>query len=108
MLYAQTLNLKVAEEGFALLKNEANALPLERGAKISVFSKNSVNLSYGGSGSGGFDTSKNQGLYSSLENAGFSTTPTLKAFYEGSQSGSARSAQLQRSGQRQQPAHRHS
>jgi len=42
------------------------------------------------------------------KNAGFSTNPTLKAFYEGSQSGSARSAQLQRSGQRQQPAHRHS
>ena len=89
---AQTLNLKVAEEGFVLLKNEANALPLERGAKISVFSKNSVNLSYGGSGSGGFDTSKNQDLYSSLENAGFSTNPTLKAFYEGSQSGPVRSA----------------
>ncbi len=89
---AQALNLKVAEEGFVLLKNEANALPLEKGAKISVFSKNSVNLSYGGSGSGGFDTSKNQNLYSSLEDAGFSMNPTLKAFYEGSQSGPARSA----------------
>ena len=89
---AQALNLKVAEEGFVLLKNEANALPLEKGAKISVFSKNSVNLSYGGSGSGGFDTSKNQDLYSSLENAGFSMNPTLKAFYESSQSGPARSA----------------
>lgn len=90
---AQAMNLRVAEEGFVLLKNDNSALPLEKGAKLSVFSKNSVNLSYGGSGSGGFDTSKNQNLYDSLESAGFDTNPTLKAFYENnSQSGSARSA----------------
>lgn len=89
---AQEVNLKLAEEGFVLLKNENAALPLNKGARISVFSKNSVNLSYGGSGSGGFDTSNNKNLYESLNDAGFVTNPTLKNFYESSQSGPVRTA----------------
>ena len=75
-----------------LLKNENAALPMNKGARISVFSKNSVNLSYGGSGSGGFDTSNNKNLYESLNDAGFVTNPTLKNFYESSQSGPVRTA----------------
>lgn len=89
---AQEVNLKLAEEGFVLLKNENAALPMNKGARISVFSKNSVNLSYGGSGSGGFDTSNNKDLYESLNDAGFITNPTLKNFYESSQSGPVRTA----------------
>ena len=89
---AQEINLKLAEEGFVLLKNENAALPMNKGARISVFSKNSVNLSYGGSGSGGFDTSNNKDLYESLSDAGFVTNPTLKSFYESSQSGPVRTA----------------
>jgi beta-glucosidase len=89
---AQEVNLKLAEEGFVLLKNENAALPMNKGARISVFSKNSVNLSYGGSGSGGFDTSNNKNLYESLNDAGFVTNPTLKNFYESSQSGPVRTA----------------
>lgn len=89
---AQEVNLKLAEEGFVLLKNENAALPMNKGARISVFSKNSVNLSYGGSGSGGFDTSNNKNLYESLNDAGFVTNPTLKCFYESSQSGPVRTA----------------
>lgn len=89
---AQEVNLKLAEEGFVLLKNENAALPMNKGARISVFSKNSVNLSYGGSGSGGFDTSNNKDLYESLNDAGFVTNPTLKRFYESSQSGLVRTA----------------
>lgn len=90
---AQAANLRVAEEGFVLLKNDNAALPLSKGAKISVFGKNSVNLSYGGSGSGGFDTSNNQDLYASLTAAGFVMNPTLKSFYENnSWSGPARGA----------------
>lgn len=89
---AQEVNLKLAEEGFVLLKNENAALPMNKGARISVFSKNSVNLSYGGSGSGGFDTSNNKNLYESLNEAGFVTNPTLKSFYESSQSGPVRTA----------------
>lgn len=89
---AQEVNLKLAEEGFVLLKNENAALPMNKGARISVFSKNSVNLSYGGSGSGGFDTSNNKNLYESLNDAGFVINPTLKNFYESSQSGPVRTA----------------
>ena len=89
---AQEVNLKLAEEGFVLLKNKNAALPMNKGARISVFSKNSVNLSYGGSGSGGFDTSNNKNLYESLNDAGFVTNPTLKRFYESSQSGPVRTA----------------
>lgn len=89
---AQEVNLKLAEEGFVLLKNENAALPMNKGARISVFSKNGVNLSYGGSGSGGFDTSNNKNLYESLNDAGFVTNPTLKRFYESSQSGPVRTA----------------
>ena len=89
---AQEVNLKLAEEGFVLLKNENAALPMNKGARISVFSKNSVNLSYGGSGSCGFDTSNNKDLYESLNDAGFVTNPTLKSFYESSQSGPVRTA----------------
>lgn len=47
---------------------------------------------YGGSGSGGFDTSNNKNLYESLNDAGFVTNQTLKNFYESSQSGPVRTA----------------
>ena len=50
--------------------------------KVSVFGKNSVSLSYGGSGSGGADTSNVVDLYMALNDAGFSCNPVLKNFYE--------------------------
>ncbi|MGX8705020.1 MAG: glycoside hydrolase family 3 protein, partial [bacterium] len=90
---ALAVNVRLAQEGFVLLKNADSALPLEKGAKISVFGKNSVNLSYGGSGSGGFDTTNNRDLYAALTEAGFKTNDVLKKFYENSsQSGPARAA----------------
>ena len=52
--HSNALNIDVCEEGFVLLKNgadpaslEDDALPLTRGARVSVFGKNSVDLSYG-------------------------------------------------------------
>ena len=51
--YGDQVTLNAAKEGFILLKNLENALPLAKGAKVSVFGKNSVNIAYGGSGSGG-------------------------------------------------------
>ena len=87
------INEKINEEGITMLKNEGNALPLKNGAKISVFGKNSVNLSYGGSGSGAFEvTDETPTLYQSLEAAGFSYNKKLKAFYDdNSKSGEGRS-----------------
>lgn len=89
---ANDLNVKVCEEGFVLLKNENNALPLAKNAGISIFGKNSVNLAYGGSGSSGGDSSSATDLYKSLQEAGFKTNNKLKAFYESSKrSGAGRS-----------------
>lgn len=73
---------KICEEGFVLLKNSDNALPIAKGSKVSVFGKNSVNLVYGGSGSGGGNFSGAPTIYDSLSAAGFEVNPTLKSFYE--------------------------
>lgn len=74
---------EISEEGFVLVKND-NALPLQKGAKISVFGKNSVNLAYIGTGSAAGTGSSDapRTIFESLEEAGFSYNPTLKAFYE--------------------------
>ena len=46
---AGMLNQEICEEGFVLLKNESQALPLTEGAMhVSVFGKNSANLVLGG------------------------------------------------------------
>ncbi len=78
---ANEMNIALEEEGAVLLKNE-NALPLKKNAKVSVFGKNSVNLSYGSSGSSGGDISDAKTLYDGLAEAEFECNPTLKAFYE--------------------------
>lgn len=76
------VNERINEEGITMLKNEKNALPLAAGAKISVFGKNSVNLTYGGSGSGAFTVTKDTPtLYQSLTEAGFTYNDTLRKFY---------------------------
>lgn len=79
---ANAVNEKICEEGFVLLKNEDNALPLKKGAKVSVFGMNSVDLVYGGSGSSGKDSSSNIDLYKSLKSAGIEYNNDLKSFYE--------------------------
>ncbi|MBP5254636.1 MAG: glycoside hydrolase family 3 protein [Lachnospiraceae bacterium] len=88
---AREMNRKICEEGMVLLKNENNALPLREGMKISIFGKNSVNIAYGGSGSGGSNDTNSVSLYKALEEAGFVINPSLKAFYEDTnKSGAAR------------------
>lgn len=89
---ANELNVEINKEGITLLKNENGALPLAKKSKVSVFGKNSVNLAYGGSGSGAFTvTSETPTLYDSLKKAGIEYNPTLKSFYESNkQSGSGR------------------
>lgn len=86
---ANAVNERINEEGIVLVKNQ-NALPLAQNAKVSVFGKNSVNLVYGGSGSGGGDSASAKTLYESLTAAGISYNTELKAFYDGSSSGSGR------------------
>lgn len=85
------LNEKICEEGFVLLKNNG-ALPLDDSEKnISVFGKNSANIVYGGTGSGGGKYEDAPTLYDSLESAGFKVNPTLRDFYlDDGKSGSGR------------------
>jgi len=88
---ARAMNQELCEEGMVLLKNKNGALPMatpksdpsvSAPVRVSVFGKNSVNLAYGGSGSGGANTSNVVDLYAALTEAGFEYNPILKAFYE--------------------------
>ena len=79
--YGVWLCRQVEAEGAALLMNENSALPLRAGAKVSCFSNSSVNLVYGGTGSGNIDASAADNLCSALTKAGFSVNETLRAFY---------------------------
>ena len=79
--YGLNLCQQVEAEGAALLMNENNALPLEEGSKISCFSTSSVNLVYGGTGSGNIDASTANTLKGALEDSGFEVNKTLWDFY---------------------------
>ena len=79
--YGLALCQQVEAEGAALLLNENNALPLAEGAAVSCFSTSSVNLVYGGTGSGNIDASSADTLKTALEGAGFSVNETLWNFY---------------------------
>ena len=70
----------VEEEGIILLKNSGNALPLAE-KKVNVFGAGSVNFTYGGSGSGAGDETKNVTFYQGLANAGLETNNALEQFY---------------------------
>ena len=79
--YGLELCETVEEEGAALLMNENNALPLEKGAKVRCFSNSSVNLVYGGTGSGNIDASSADTLKTALEKSGFEVNKKLWNFY---------------------------
>ena len=73
---------QVEAEGASLLTNVDKALPLATGAKVSLFSTSSVNIVYGGTGSGNVDSSKCKNLKQALEeDGGFAVNPTLWDFY---------------------------
>ena len=79
--YGLTLAQQVEAEGAALLMNNDNALPLAKDAKVSTFSSSSVNLVYGGTGSGNIDASTADTLRTALEKVGVTVNPTLWDFY---------------------------
>lgn len=77
------VNTEICEEGMILLKNENNALPLRKGAKVSVFGKSSVDLVYGGSGSAAPDKNgERKTIFDSLTDAGIEYNQTLENFYK--------------------------
>ena len=71
---------QVEAEGAALLMNNG-ALPLAAGAKVSTLSTSSVNIVYGGTGSGNVDASKADSLKDALTKSGLDVNPTLWDFY---------------------------
>ena len=76
----KALCYEVEAEGAALLLNNG-ALPLAQGAKVSTLSVNSVDLTYGGTGSGNVDASKADNLKAALEKSGFEVNATLWDWY---------------------------
>lgn len=79
--YGLELCKQVEAEGAALLTNENGALPLGRNTSVSLFSNSSVNLVYGGTGSGNVDASKADTLRSALEKVDIAVNDTLWDFY---------------------------
>ena len=65
------VQLEEATEGTVLLKNDNDALPLEKGSKISVFGGASVKPFNGGSGSGGIDTTEAISWYEAFSGVHF-------------------------------------
>ena len=70
-----------AAEGFVLLKNEDNTLPLATGNRVTLCGVSSADILYGGGGSGAVDTSTVPSLKSALEASGFEVNPTMWDFY---------------------------
>ncbi len=79
--YGKALVEQVEAEGAALLLNENDALPLDKGANVSLFSNSSNNLVYGGTGSGNVDASTSLTLKESMELAGLNVNEKLWDFY---------------------------
>jgi len=80
--YEEELCALVESEGAALLKNDNAALPLASGAKVSLFARGSVDLMYGGTGSGAVDTSSAPTLKDALEAQGITINQTLWDWYK--------------------------
>lgn len=77
---------EIEDEGIVLLENENNVLPLntssEKETNINLFGQSSISLTYGGSGSGSSDETKNINLQQGLENSGFKVNDELTEFYK--------------------------
>ncbi|MBR0280368.1 MAG: glycoside hydrolase family 3 C-terminal domain-containing protein, partial [Oscillibacter sp.] len=79
--YEKELCAVVEAEGAALLKNDNAALPLPANAKVSLFARGSVDLMYGGTGSGSVDTSAAPTLKDALNAEGIEINQTLWDWY---------------------------
>lgn len=82
---AQELNIQVEAEGIVLLKNDNNALPLSKSARITLLGYTTQNITKGGGGSGSgrpgqYGVSSNT-LQQELENAGLKVNPATINYY---------------------------
>ena len=80
------INRQIGEESVVLMKNQNNVLPLKDVRFISVFGKAAEDPFYAGGGSGTaagyYPDEMYTSIYDSLEAAGYSVNPSLRAFYE--------------------------
>ena len=76
----QKLCYELESEGAVLLTNNGT-LPLASGSRVSTLSVNSVDLTYGGTGSGNVDASKADNLKAALEKSGFTVNEKLWNWY---------------------------
>ena len=80
---ASAFNERICEEGFVLLENKNDALPLAARPEVTVFGKNSADIVRGGYGSGMNEEKPESGdLYAGFARAGIICNPSMKAFYE--------------------------
>ena len=79
---AEETALEIAEEGFVLLQNDDNPLPLTDVGSLNLFGWASANPIYGGTGSGGINTLYDiVSIQQGLEQAGFEVNQELLDFY---------------------------
>ncbi len=81
--YGLSVCEEIESEGIVLLKNANQALPLDKGSKVSCFLYGAANLNYATSGSSGADTSAYKTLKEALEadDIGLTINPSLWSFY---------------------------
>ncbi|MFA9378209.1 MAG: glycoside hydrolase family 3 N-terminal domain-containing protein [Lachnotalea sp.] len=75
------LTKEVEEEGIIMLTNNGT-LPLTNEKNVNVFGTGSIDFTYGGTGSGSGDSSKNVTFIQGLENAGLKTNPEIQEYYK--------------------------
>ena len=67
---------EIEQEGMVLLRNNGDALPLAKGASVTLLGESAADLVYGG-----VDTSTAPNLRQAMEAAGFTVNPVLWDFY---------------------------
>ncbi len=68
-------------DGMVLLKNEGNALPVQSGAKVSLYGCTSYDFIAGGTGSGNVNRAYTVSLPEGFKNAGFNVDNSLESTY---------------------------
>ena len=82
-LSSREVGIRVAEEGMVLLKNENQALPLEKGDTVAVFGINQVDYIQGGGGSGDMTSEYYKNLVDGLKDNGSVTVyEGLRSVYQ--------------------------
>lgn len=78
----EDLGRRVGQEGTVLMKNEGQALPLAKGAKVTLLGMGSMYPFLGGKMGSSITTEDAVDLVSALEQGGFDINPTMTSIYE--------------------------